>query len=80
MRHDNCKNCIRGCEYAGTDREFCIPTKKESCKKVGTQQSAIIKKFADRVKLAFYQEFGEIIPSVMAEKIDEIARELENEK
>lgn len=80
MRHDNCKNCIRGCEHAGTDREFCIPTGKESCKKVGTKQSAIIKKFAERVKLAFYQEFDEIIPSIMAVRIDEISRELENEK
>lgn len=80
MRHDNCKNCIRGREHAGIDREFYIPTGKESCKKVGTKQSAIIKKFAERVKMAFYQEFDEVIPSIMAVRIDEIARKLENEK
>lgn len=56
-----------------------IPTRK-SCKKVGTKQFAIIKKFAERVKMAFYQEFDEVIPSIMAIRIDEIARELENEK
>ena len=44
------------------------------------KKAQVVREFAERVKLAFYQEFDEIIPSVMAEKIDEIARELENEK
>ena len=33
-------------------------------------------KFAERVKMAFYYEFDELIPSIMADKIDEIAREI----
>ena len=33
-------------------------------------------KFAERVKMAFYQEFDELIPSIMADKIDEIAKEI----
>lgn len=33
-------------------------------------------KFAERVKMAFYYEFDELIPSIMADKIDEIAKEL----
>ena len=33
-------------------------------------------KFADRVKMAFYYEFDELIPSIMADKIDEICKEI----
>ena len=33
-------------------------------------------KFAERVKMAFYYEFDELIPSIMADKIDEICKEL----
>jgi hypothetical protein len=33
-------------------------------------------KFAERVKMAFYYEFDESIPSIMADKIDEIAKEI----
>ena len=32
LKHDNCKDCIRSCEHAGKDREFCY--KDVSCKKV----------------------------------------------
>ena len=33
-------------------------------------------KFAERVKMAFYYEFDELIPSIMADKIDEICKEI----
>jgi hypothetical protein len=33
-------------------------------------------KFAERVKMAFYYHFDEIIPSIMADKIDEICKEI----
>lgn len=33
-------------------------------------------KFASRVKMAFYYEFDELIPSIMADKIDEICKEI----
>ena len=33
-------------------------------------------KFAKRVKIAFYYEFDELIPSIMADKIDEICEEI----
>lgn len=33
-------------------------------------------KFAERVKMAFYYEFDEFIPSIMADKIDEICKEI----
>lgn len=35
-----------------------------------------IKAFAERVKMAFYYEFDELIPSIMAEKIDELIEEI----
>lgn len=34
-----------------------------------------VKEFAERVKMAFYYEFDELIPSIMADKIDELAKE-----
>lgn len=38
------------------------------------------KDFAEKVKMAFYYEFDEIIPSIMADKIDELLKEYEVEK
>jgi hypothetical protein len=32
--------------------------------------------FAERVKMAFYYEFDELIPSIMADKIDKICKEI----
>ena len=39
-------------------------------------KSEAIKDFAERVKMAFYYEFEELIPSIMADKIDEIVKEM----
>ena len=39
-----------------------------------------IKEFAERVKLDFYYEFDEIIPSIMADKIDNLAKEMTEEQ
>ena len=38
------------------------------------------KEFAEKVKMAFYYEFDEIIPSIMADKIDELLKEYGVEK
>lgn len=35
------------------------------------------KVFAERVKMAFYYEFDELIPSIMADRIDELVKEVE---
>ena len=37
----------------------------------------VVKEFAERVKMAFYYEFDELIPSIMADKIDELVKEVE---
>ena len=34
------------------------------------------KEFAERVKMAFYYEFEELIPSIMSDKIDELIKEV----
>ena len=36
----------------------------------------MVEKFAERVKMAFYYHFDELIPSIMADKIDEICKEI----
>lgn len=36
----------------------------------------LVKIFSERIKQAFYYEFDELIPSIMADKINEIAEEL----
>lgn len=36
-----------------------------------------MKEFAEKVKMAFYYEFDEIIPSIMSDKIDELLKEYE---
>lgn len=35
-----------------------------------------VKEFAERVKMAFYYEFDELIPSIMADNIDELVKEV----
>lgn len=37
---------------------------------------AAVKEFAESVKMAFYYEFDELIPSTMADKIDELVKEV----
>lgn len=56
-----------------------VLTRKEKLKEVNDLVKEKLKKFAERVKMAFYYEFDELIPSIMADKIDEIAKELEGE-
>lgn len=36
---------------------------------------AAVKEFAERIKMVFYYEFDELIPSRMADKIDELVKE-----
>lgn len=49
------------------------------------ERKQAVKEFAASVKLAFYYEFDELIPSIMADKIDALVKEVcerrkENEK
>lgn len=42
----------------------------------GQLRKETAEKFAERVKMAFYYEFDELIPSIMSDKIDEICKEI----
>ncbi len=35
-----------------------------------------VKEFAEQVKMAFYYQFDELIPSIMADKIDDLVKEM----
>lgn len=37
-------------------------------------KNELVRDFAEEVKLEFYREFDEIIPSIMADKIDELVK------
>lgn len=41
------------------------------------QVKQAVKEFAEQVKMAFYAKFDELIPSIMADKIDELLKEYE---
>ena len=41
---------------------------------------AEVERFAEEIKLEFYREFDEIIPSIMADKIDELKKKYTEDK
>lgn len=48
----------------------------EEMRLANEERKQAVKEFAERVKMAFYYEFDELIPSIMADKIDELAKEV----
>lgn len=44
----------------------------EEMRLANEERKQAMKEFAERVKMAFYYEFDELIPSIMAGKIDEL--------
>lgn len=55
----------------------------EQCNKLNAENAVLrenrvkaVKDVAERIKTAFYCEFDELIPSIMADKIDEIVKEV----
>lgn len=62
------------CGYTGICRnqEYA----EEFIKKGYGDVRAAVKEFAESVKMAFYYEFDELIPSRMADKIDELVKEV----
>lgn len=59
--------------YRKIDENCAVITKAE----LKEYKRQAVKEFAERVKNAFYAEFDEIIPSIMANKIDELLKEYE---
>ena len=54
--------------------ENCAVITKDELKQYKVQA---VKEFAEKVKMAFFYEFDEIIPSIMSDKIDELLKEYE---
>ena len=53
---------------------------KKFMEKVYGDERAAVEDVAERIKMVFYYEFDELIPSTMAYKIDEIVKEVLNER
>ena len=47
----------------------------EEVRLANEERKEAMKEFAERVKMAFYYEFDELIPSIMADKIDALVKE-----
>lgn len=75
---------IMGCDYDYC--ESCYTHSRKSCSLRPIAERlvdagygdvrAAVKEFAESVKMAFYHEFEELIPSTMADKIDELVKEV----
>ena len=71
-----------GCKYNLFISAIGLITKQEKeIKNLKTQleqpRKETVKEFAEKIKMAFYYEFDEIIPSIMSDKIDELLKEYE---
>ena len=59
--------------YRKIDENCAVITKDE----LKQYKAQAVKEFAEKVKMAFFYEFDEIIPSIMSDKIDELLKEYE---
>ena len=57
--------------YRKIDDDCAVITKSE----LKQYKVQAVKEFAEKVKMAFFYEFDEIIPSIMSDKIDELLKE-----
>ena len=58
--------------YRKIDDDCAVITKAE----LKQYKVQAVKEFAEKVKMAFYYEFDEIIPSIMSDRIEELLKEL----
>lgn len=59
--------------YRKTEDDCAVITKAE----LKQYNVKAVKEFAEKLKIAFFYEFDEIIPSIMSDKIDELIKEFE---
>ena len=79
-----CENCSDGIAKAALDLINRLQAENEELKSAingfrGYEdkiKAEAYKEFAERVKLEFYYEFDELIPSIMADRIDNLLKEL----
>lgn len=83
-KRNACKTCAQFGEMIFNDKEYIMIKERISefliedrRKNEQRKKAQVVREFAERVKNAFYAEFDEIIPSVMANKIDELVKEYE---
>ena len=70
------KDCIRNCQFARQkDCKYFRAVKDLQAEGYGDVRAAV-EDVAERIKMAFYYEFDELIPSIMADKIDELVKEI----
>ena len=62
-------------DYAGTLADLQRLKAENAALRQG--KKAAVEGVAERIKMAFYYEFDELIPSIMADKIDELVKEVE---
>lgn len=83
-KRNACRTCAQFGEMIFNDKEYIMIKERLSefyiedrRKNEQRKKEKVVREFAERVKNAFYVEFDEIIPSVMANKIDELLKEYE---
>lgn len=83
-KRNACRTCAQFGEMIFNDKEYIMIKERLSefyiedrIKNEQRKKAQVVREFAERVKNAFYAEFDEIIPSVMANKIDELLKEYE---
>lgn len=59
--------------YRKIDENCAVITKDE----LKLYQRQAVKAFAEKLKMAFFYEFDEIIPSIMSDRIDELLKDYE---
>ena len=75
--HGLCKELEAEALYNAGFRKIdddCAVITKDELKQYKVQA---VREFAEKVKMAFFYEFDEIIPSIMSDKINELLKELE---
>lgn len=83
-KRNACRTCAQFGEMIFNDKEYIMIKERLSefyiedrRKNEQRKKAQVVKEFAERVKNAFYAEFDEIIPSIMANKIDDLVKEYE---
>ena len=81
----SCDNCLlfgtERCANKEIKNAFALTKRlKAEIEALKNNKSEAIKEFAERVRMAFYYEFDELIPSIMSDKIDEIVKEMTEDK
>lgn len=83
-KRNACRTCAQFGEMIFNDKEYIMIKERLSefyiedrRKNEQRKKAQVVREFAERIKNAFYAEFDEIIPSVMANKIDELLKEYE---